>query len=170
MTTRIAVTGATGDVGGRVVRRLVDRGEALRQVVRDADRAPDLPGTEVAVAGYGNGTAMRAALDGVRTLFLVSGEEAPDRLEQHRTAVRAAAEAGVQRVVCTSFLDAAPDATFTLARDHFHTEQAMAEAGLSSVALRDDGIDGPLDVTGPELLTLGEIADIITEATGRPVR
>jgi NAD(P)H dehydrogenase (quinone) len=68
---------------------------------------------------------------------LVSGSESPDRLEQHRTAVRAAADAGVRRVVYTSFLGAAPDATFTLARDHFHTERALADAGLVTVALRN---------------------------------
>ncbi|MBW3620330.1 MAG: NmrA family NAD(P)-binding protein [Actinobacteria bacterium] len=133
----IGVTGATGEVGGRVARALSDRGERTRLVVRDAARAPRLAGAEIAVAEYGDGPAMRRAVAGVDVLFLVSGSEAPDRLEQHRTAVRAIAEVGVGRVVYTSFLGAAPDATFTLARDHFHTEAALAEAGLARVALRD---------------------------------
>ena len=209
----IAVTGATGGLGGRVARLLSARGIATRLVVRDARRAPVLDRSDVAVATYADGTALRRALEGTRALYLVSGEESADRLEQHRTAVRAAADAGVPRVVYTSFLGAAPDATFTLARDHFHTEVALREAGLPFVALRDsmyadilpsftadgvirgpagdgrlapvtrddiaavsvaalldESIGGALDVTGPELLSLSDIAGILTEVTGRPVR
>jgi uncharacterized protein YbjT (DUF2867 family) len=39
---RIAVTGASGAVGGRVAKRLADHGVALRLIVRDASRAPKL--------------------------------------------------------------------------------------------------------------------------------
>ncbi|HSK22536.1 MAG TPA: SDR family oxidoreductase [Egicoccus sp.] len=134
----IAVTGATGHLGGGVARQLHARGVEVRLVVRDPDRAPDLPGAEVAVASLGDGEAMRRALDGVDAVYLVSGEESVDRLEQHRTAVRAAAEAGVGRIVYTSFIGAAADATFTLARDHFHTEQALAATGVPYVALRNN--------------------------------
>ena len=70
-------------------------------------------------------------------LLLVSGAEAPDRLEQHRTAVRAAAEAGVRHVVYTSFDGAAADADFTLGRDHWHTEQAIRASGMAWTFLRD---------------------------------
>ena len=46
-------------------------------------------------------------------------------------------EAGVERVVYTSFLGAAPNAEFTFARDHFHTEQYLESAGLRFSALRN---------------------------------
>ncbi len=132
----IALTGATGAVGGRVARLL---GPAVtRLVVRDASRAPRIDGDPgIRVATYADGSAMRAALEGVETLLLVSGAEAPDRLEQHRTAVRAAAEAGVRHVVYTSFDGAAADADFTLGRDHWHTEQAIRGSGMSWTFLRD---------------------------------
>src|SRR5215213_7382805 len=101
----IAVTGATGEVGGRVARRLADRGIAQRLVVRDASRAPQLDGAEVAtMTGYGDRESVRAALEGVGTLFLVPGEEATDRVEQHKTAVDAALDGGVERIVYLSFL------------------------------------------------------------------
>ncbi len=80
---------------------------------------------------------MQAALDGVRTLFLVSAAEDAERLAQHRTAVDAAAAAGVEHVVYTSFLGAAPDATFTLARDHAATEEMLRASGMSWTFLRD---------------------------------
>jgi uncharacterized protein YbjT (DUF2867 family) len=74
---------------------------------------------------------MRTALDGVETLFLASAGEAPDRVDQHRTVVDAAVAAGVERVVYLSFVGAAPDATFTFARDHFHTEELIRDSGLA---------------------------------------
>jgi uncharacterized protein YbjT (DUF2867 family) len=135
----IAVTGATGALGRRVVDRLVGREDLLlRLVVRDAGRAPRIPGAEVAAVpgGYADGAALSAALAGVHTLYLVSAAEAEDRLQQHLTAVAAAAAAGVQRVVYTSFLGAAPDAVFTLARQHAATEEALAAAGVRTTVLR----------------------------------
>jgi NAD(P)H dehydrogenase (quinone) len=135
----IAVTGATGALGRRVVPRLAGREDvALRLVVREAARAPRVPGAEVAAVpgGYADGPGLTAALAGVHTLYLVSAAEAEDRLQQHRTAVAAAAAAGVQRVVYTSFLGAAPDAVFTLARQHAATEEALAATGVRTTVLR----------------------------------
>jgi NAD(P)H dehydrogenase (quinone) len=133
----IAVTGATGAVGSRVARRLAGRGARQRLVVRDAARAPQLGGAEVRQApGYADGDAMRAALDGVDTLFLIPAAEAPDRVEQHVTAVDAARAAGVRRIVYVSFFGAAPDATFTLARDHWVTEEHIRAGGGAFTFLR----------------------------------
>jgi NAD(P)H dehydrogenase (quinone) len=46
----IAVTGATGELGGRVARRLAERGVSQRLIVRDPSKAPELEGAEVARA------------------------------------------------------------------------------------------------------------------------
>jgi uncharacterized protein YbjT (DUF2867 family) len=127
----IAVTGATGAVGGLVAAGLAARGVEQLLVVRDAARAPGLPGAAVRVAsGYGAGEEMRAALAGARTLFLVPAEESLERVNHHRTAIDAALAAGVDRIVYLSFLGAAPDATFTLVRDHWATEQHIRAAGV----------------------------------------
>jgi NAD(P)H dehydrogenase (quinone) len=45
--------------------------------------------------------------------------------------------AGVGRIVYVSFLGAAPDATFTLARHHFQTEQHIRKHGIPFTFLRD---------------------------------
>jgi NAD(P)H dehydrogenase (quinone) len=134
--TTLAITGATGHIGGTAARLL--GADVDRLIVRDASRAPSIEGSpEIRTATYADAAAMCAALEGVDVLLLVSGAEAPDRLEQHRTAVRAAAEAGVRHVVYTSFDGAAPDADFTLGRDHWHTEQAIRESGMGWTFLRD---------------------------------
>lgn len=132
----IAVTGATGDLGGRVARELAARGVGQRLIVRDPAAAPVLPGAEVAVAAYEDSEAMAKALDGMGTLLLVSGPEDRDRVALHRKAVQGARLAGIERIVYTSFMGAAPDATFPFARDHSATEQAIREAGISLTSMR----------------------------------
>jgi NAD(P)H dehydrogenase (quinone) len=131
----IAVTGATGGIGGQVARALAAGGAEQRLVVRDAARAPSL-GAEVAEATYRDGAAMRAALAGVDTLFLVSGSESRDRVQEHFSAVDAAADARVRRIVYLSFMGAAPDAVFTFARDHAATEERIRATGLEHTFLR----------------------------------
>ncbi|HEY5880394.1 MAG TPA: SDR family oxidoreductase [Nakamurella sp.] len=222
MTAPIAVTGATGQLGGLIAAALSAAGVQQRLLVRSPSRAPVLPATEVVTAEYADRAAVKAALAGVGTVFMVSGAEEPDRLTTHRTFVDAAVEAGVGRIVYTSFFAAAPDATFTLARDHWHTEQHIRASGLRFTFLRDNfyaeqfaqfaGVDGVLlgpggdgrvsavarrdvadaavavlldasdsagtsvhdgrtyDLTGPESLSLAEVARILSETTGRDVR
>jgi NAD(P)H dehydrogenase (quinone) len=143
MTRVIAVTGATGALGSRVADRVAAgagaAGATLRLVVRNAARAPRLPGAEITEfpGGYADGAGFAAALRGVHTLYLVSAGEAEDRVQQHLTAVQAAATAGVERIVYTSFVGAGrPDPVFTLVRHHHLTEQAIAATGRRWTALR----------------------------------
>ncbi|MBF0723626.1 SDR family oxidoreductase [Sanguibacter inulinus] len=135
--TTIAVTGATGAVGGAVAHLLGEAGLEQRLVVRSPDRAPQIPGAHVVQASYGDAEASDAALAGVDVLFMVSGAESAERLDQHRAFVDAAARAGVQHVVYTSFLGASPTAVFTLARDHWYTEEHIRASGMAYTFLRD---------------------------------
>ena len=173
----IGVTGATGAVGGMVASRLAESGLAQRLVVRDPARVPALPGrVEIARASYDDAAAMRSALSGVRTLFLVSGKEAFRRVEQHVTAVDAAIGAGVERIVYLSFLAAAPDATFTFARDHFHTEEYVRATSMAHTFLRpslyadlvphwcgtDGAIRGPAGNGRIAWVSRADLADAVT--------
>lgn len=211
---RIAITGATGLLGSRILRRLAEASLPVRIIVRDAMRAPDLSGIEVREARYQDTGSFARAVEGADTVFLVSLPESAERMAYHRSAVEACRKAGVKRIVYTSFVNARPDATFTLVRDHYDTEQALEASGIPFVALRNNFytemlpllvtngiIHGPggngklapvartdvaavaaellmsdsdktqrLDVTGPELIDLHEIAQMLTEITGDPVR
>ncbi|MDQ1659403.1 MAG: hypothetical protein QOD41_4486 [Cryptosporangiaceae bacterium] len=156
----IAVTGATGALGGRVAAGLAAAGAEQRLVVRDPARAPALPGAGVGVAAYGDGPALAAALDGADTLFLVSAAESADRIREHTSTVDAAVAAGIRRIVYTSFLGASPDATFTLARDHWHTEQHVRAAGVDFTFLRDNlYLDMFPLFTGPDGVIRGPAGD-----------
>ena len=144
----IVVSGATGRLGGRVARRL---GGDLRLLVRDPARAPQVPGAEIAVASYDDRTALREVLRGAETVLMVSAAETPGRVAQHRNFVDAAATAGVRHLVYTSFAGASPHATFTLARDHWATEQHIRASGLEWTFLRDNlYADFLPDMAGPE--------------------
>ncbi|WP_426508754.1 SDR family oxidoreductase [Dactylosporangium sp. McL0621] len=127
----IVVSGASGQVGSRVARGL---SQPYVRMVRDAAK---LPGAERA-ADYADLAGMVEALRGGETLFLVSGREDPHRLRAHKTAVDAAVQAGVRRIVYLSFAGAAADCTFTFGRDHWHTEQHIRESGLRFTFLRDN--------------------------------
>ncbi len=136
--TFVAVTGSTGQLGGRIARRLASAGAAQRLLVRDPARAPQLPEATVIQAEYADGPAVLSALSGVRTALMVSASESLDRVEHHRAFVDAAVQAGVQNLVYTSFYGAAPDATFTLARDHWATEEYNRASGMGFTFLRDN--------------------------------
>jgi uncharacterized protein YbjT (DUF2867 family) len=135
----IAVTGATGWLGGHVARELAVRGVEQRLVVRDPARAPQLDGVEV-VGGssYADSDAMRRAFDGASTVFLVSAKEEEHRLGVHRSAVDAAVAAGVERIVYTSYAGAAEDCVFTFGRDHWNTERHIESTGVAWTFLRDN--------------------------------
>ncbi len=134
----VAVTGSTGRIGGSVAAQLAERDVPMRLVVRDPSRAPAYDDVEVRQAAYGEREASVAALQGAETLFMVSAAESADRIGEHRAFVDAAVEAGVRRIVYTSFVGAAPDATFLLGRDHWITEQHIQASGLAWTFLRDN--------------------------------
>ncbi|MCC9708392.1 SDR family oxidoreductase [Streptomyces sp. MNU76] len=176
------VTGSTGRIGGRVARRLAERGLPQKLLVRSPERAPRLTGA-VAVRGeYAGRDAVLDALAGTRTLFMVSASESADRLAQHKAFVDAAVEAGVRHLVYLSFYGAAPDAAFTLARDHFHTERHIRASGLAYTFLRDnlyaefvpdlvgeDGaIRGPAGSGRAAFVAQDDIADAAAAVLSRP--
>jgi uncharacterized protein YbjT (DUF2867 family) len=153
----IAVCGATGELGGRVASRLSERGARIRLIVRDPARAPALEGAEVAVAsGYDDADEMTAALRGADTVFMVSGRESPNRLDEHKSAVDAIVRAGAERVVYTSFANASPDTAFKLGRQHHATEEYIRATGIAYTFLRDNMyLDFVPFMTSPEGVIAG---------------
>ena len=134
----LAITGASGNVGGVVARLLSKRGLPLRLLANTPSRAPNLPGAHTVQCSYEDTPASREALTGVDVLFMVSAPESEDRLDKHIAFVDAAAASGVRHIVYLSFMNAAPDATFTLARTHFHTEERIKASGMTYTFLRDN--------------------------------
>ena len=121
----IAVTGATGSIGGQLLAPLAAAGATVRPITR-------------ADAAYDDTAALASVLTGADTVFLVSGRESANRVAEHYSAVDAIVASGARRVVYLSFYGASPDCTFTFGRDHWHTEQRIRESGLEFTFLRDN--------------------------------
>ncbi|MGI5131917.1 NAD(P)H-binding protein [Pseudonocardia sp. CA-107938] len=127
----IVVTGATGNVGGELVRQLAERGEAVRGVVRTATAAlPD--GAERAVGDLNEPESLRAAFAGADALFLLAGY--PDAvLEEARAA-------GITRVALLSGGSAATGRTDNAVSQYMiATERAVQASGLDWTFLRPSG-------------------------------
>jgi NAD(P)H dehydrogenase (quinone) len=211
----LAVTGVTGTLGRLVAGELAAAGTPQRLLARTVSRAPELTGAIVLPFAYEDQGSCAIALARVQTLLMVSASESADRVDRHRAFIDSAVAAGVTHVVYTSFVGAAPDATFTLARDHFATEQYLKSSGLAYTFLRnnmyldflaalvgEDGVirgpagtgrvaavaradiaraaavvltdpaehaNGTYELTGPQALTLSEIATVLSEARGTAV-
>lgn len=131
-------------------------------------RLPQLAGADAVETSYSDFDAAVSGLIGIDTLFMVSAAESADRLTAHRTFVDAAAAAGVGHIVYTSYLGASPDATFTLARDHWATEKYIRSTGMAFTFLRDSAyIDFLPSLAGPDGVIRGPAGDGLVGAVSR---
>ncbi|MFD4504565.1 NAD(P)H-binding protein [Streptomyces sp. NPDC058457] len=138
----IVVTGATGQLGGRIVDRLLDRvpAEEVGVSVRDPEKARSLAdrGVRVRQGSFTEPAGLTHAFEGASQILIVSvdrmGEEA---VRQHRTAIDAAVAAGARRIVYTAHMGASPTSRFQACRDHAATEEALAATGVAWTSLRN---------------------------------
>lgn len=131
----ILVTGATGRVGRHLVQQLVQRGAKVRALVRDPAKA-DLPaGVEVAKGDLLDIDALRAAFQGVHTLFLLNAV-AGDEFTQALIALNVAREAGVERVVYLSVIHADRFVNVPHFAVKSGAERMIQQMGFSATILR----------------------------------
>jgi uncharacterized protein YbjT (DUF2867 family) len=138
------VTGATGYIGGRLIRRLVSEGRQVRALARNPAALEAEP-VELARADVIEGTGLAAALDGCETAYYLihSMEQGArdgtfaglDRRAADNFA-RAAQEAGVERIVYLGGLVPAGAGTSPHLRSRLEVEQILLDAIPDSVALR----------------------------------
>ncbi|GGK56117.1 SDR family oxidoreductase [Rufibacter glacialis] len=134
---KIAITGATGQLGRLVIEKLQEKGAAANVValVRSPQKATDL-GVEVREADYEQPQTLGPALQGIDTLLLISGSEVGKRAAQHQNVIEAAKKAGVKWIVYTSLLHA-DTSTLSLAGEHRATETTLKNAGIPYTLLRN---------------------------------
>lgn len=132
-----AVTGATGQLGRKVVSSLLERvpSSEIVALVRDPNKARDL-GVETRHADYLAPATLETAFSGIDTLLLISSNGMDTRRQEHANVIAAARHAGVGRIVYTSLLHA-EDWKHWFAGDHLETEAAIRASGLSFTILRN---------------------------------
>ena len=215
----ILVTGATGRTGSEVVKELIAKGEQVRALVRDPERAEAIrgPGVELVVGDVEKPETWDAALNGVDKAFLLS-PEGPQMAELHGKFAEAANNAGVRHLVRMSILVANPDSPLAIGKWHGEADQNVANSGIPYTIIRPayfmqniigsarmiamegafpgamgDGKVGVIDtrdignvaatiltsdghegktypLTGPESLSLGELAGKLSAVLGKEVK
>ncbi|MBZ0289531.1 MAG: SDR family oxidoreductase [Anaerolineae bacterium] len=142
----LLVTGASGNLGRRVVELLLEAGTPPNKIVA-ATRSPEkladfaARGVFVRQADFEDLDSLASAFAGVERLLLVSTDavgEPGRRIKQHQNAVKAAEGAGVKHVVYTGIMN--PNAGFPafVNPDHWGTEEALAASKMGYTSLREN--------------------------------
>jgi nucleoside-diphosphate-sugar epimerase len=179
----VVVTGANGLVGSHVCGALVERGAAVRAVVRRQGSAPDVPGVEEWVGDFYDPDLAAAVVEGADAVVTTVHPMGTGRDNQHRIGVqgtpvlaRAARDAGVERLVHISTAGVYDrssgvgdvDESSSLVGDDANdyavtkrdTDAALAEVdGLTRVLLRPPAILGSAETSVWNSVRPGEIRD-----------
>ena len=169
----VALTGATGFVGGAVLRRLLRREHQVRVLARNPDRAGqlrDYGAVELVAGDLGDEAALRALVAGAEAVVHLVGIIAPrgrqtfERVHVEGTASLAAAArtAGVSRFLHMSALGARADATATA----YHRTKAAGEEAVrrnmpGHVILRPSLIAGPGNVPLRMMINIVRLAPVV---------
>lgn len=124
------ITGATGNVGGELVRALAGVGEPVRALTRTGGAAAAVPGVEAITGDLNRPETLRAALEGVTGLFLLPGYQDMDGV------LAEADRAGVRRVVLLSGSSADGDPGNAITRYMSASEAAVRGSGLPATIPR----------------------------------
>jgi uncharacterized protein YbjT (DUF2867 family) len=215
----ILITGATGNVGAEVVRKLAENKQPTRAFVRNRTQAGEiaLPGVEIVEGDFAKPKTFARALEGVATLFLLTPSSA-EAEEWQCNFVDAAQKSKVKHIVKLSQLGANANAPGRFHRYHGAVENyivkskiaytflrpnlfmqgllkfrptiasqgvffaPVSQARISVVDVRDIGAvaaktltepkhEGKVyELTGPEALTHGEMAEQLSQAVGKMIK
>ena len=135
---KIAVTGVTGNLGGMVARLCKKNKIEVRNLARNVEKAEKLGFYNVFKSSYDKSADTVKSLERIEVLFMVSGSENPNRVQQHKDFIDAAKVAGISHVIYLSFYNASKNSIFTLGRDHYATEEYIKENGFKYTFLRDN--------------------------------
>ncbi|MDZ4361786.1 NmrA/HSCARG family protein [Brevundimonas sp.] len=131
----ILVTGATGNVGRNVVEQLLRRDADVRALVRDPAKAGLPAGVEVFPGDLLDVDALRDAMAGVSTLFLLNGVVA-DEFTQALITLNVAREAGIDRIVYLSVIHSDVYVNVPHFAAKFGVERMIEAMGIPATILR----------------------------------
>jgi uncharacterized protein YbjT (DUF2867 family) len=162
----ILVTGATGNVGSALLRRLVADGQPVRALVRDPRRlGPDRVRVQIALGDLADASSFRHALRGVKIVVHL-GAAIRDQDRQGATIeevnalgtlrlVRAAERAGVERFIFFSAIGTSLHSQSRFFRAKAQAEQAVEESSMRTTVVAPSIIYSPGD---PWITLLGRLA------------
>jgi uncharacterized protein YbjT (DUF2867 family) len=133
----ILLTGVTGKTGGAAAQALIDRGVSFRALVRDAGKATaiEAAGAELVIGDAADKATVQKALAGIDTAFLTL-PNSEQQLMMEKQFVDCAAEAGVNRLVKQSSMEAIPEARSPIPSLHWQSEEYIRGSGLAWTMLK----------------------------------
>ena len=171
------VAGATGSLGGRIVRELLGRGGRVRALARNRESAAPLEaaGAEVVPGDLKDLPSLRLACRGADIVISTASatrrtDDTPDNVDAQGTInlVDAAREAGVRRFVYVSTLGATPESAVPAFRAKARAEAHLKQSGMDYVIVQSDAFMdvwfGML-VEGP--IAAGRPVTLVGESRGR---
>lgn len=172
------VAGATGSLGGRIVRTLLGGGGRVRALARklgDATTSLEHAGAEVVLGDLKDPASLRQACRGVDVVVSTASatrrtDDTPENVDMRGTInlIDAAREAGVRHFVFVSTLGAGADSPVPAFRAKAAAEAHLKQSGLSCVILQPDAF---MDVWFGMLieapLASGAPVTLVGESTGR---
>jgi len=159
---RIVITGASGNYGRGVTDRLIALGRAsdLILITRKPEKLSDraAQGCVVRYGDFDKPETLAAAVQGADRMLLISGTRVGARVVQHKAAIDAAAAAGVEHLVYTSFIGIDDPANPAEVRhDHIETERLIRASGCGWTMLRDAHYaDAMILMAGPGVMQSGK--------------
>jgi uncharacterized protein YbjT (DUF2867 family) len=146
----VLITGATGYVGGRLVKRLEDSPHALRCLARNPDHLKDRvgPGVEVVQGDVSKPETLDAALQGVHTAYYLihslgaGGDFEATEMAGARHFGEAARKAGVRRIIYLGGLSPADETESAHMRSRHAVGKALRESGVPTIEFRASVIIG----------------------------
>lgn len=160
---RIAITGAAGDLGRKVVEDAISKVDpaSLILISRDPGKLADFAalGAEVRHGDFDHPDSLSPALAGAERMLLISTADIGERRRaQHRAAIRAAeATPGMRHIVYTSSVGILPGNPCFIIPDHRYTEQLLSASSVPSTILRMNSYaDVVVSMVAPQAVATGQ--------------
>jgi uncharacterized protein YbjT (DUF2867 family) len=158
----IIVTGASGQLGSAVLDALLDRlpVEQVGASVRDPQKLAGLQqrGVRVRRGDFAEPASLPDAFEGATAVLIVSANSTgAEAVRRHRTAIDAAAAAGVKRILYTSHMGADASSPFPPMPDHAAAEDALRGTGVAFTSLRNGFYASTVPLLLRHALATGEL-------------
>lgn len=156
----LLVTGASGQLGRRVVELLLEQNAAsVVAATRDTEKLAHLAkaGAVVRQADFDDPAELESTFLGVDRLLLISTDAIGRRIGQHKAAIEAAKKARVKHIVYTSLINP-ENSPAIFAPEHVVTEKMLKDIGIGHTILRNNIYTDMLLMKLPHAITTGTLA------------